>query len=199
MAWNTMSECWLCLSITYPVHSGDPCKLTFLVRLLLPPPPHTHKNGHHCYQLHPLTAPKAPTVTVERVNGTHIRVTWELRPADAGGDVLSYSILYIPVTIQRENNPVVVPGNQTSVLIGGLDPQQTYTVQVWATTAAGDGTRSAPAEITPPRIANPPGTGDVLCRCQAVCYLFHRSLFPQNLVLECLSVSLLQQLPLVLL
>ena len=113
----------------------------------------------------PLTAPQALTVTVERVNGTHIEVTWEkLSLADARGDVLSYSILYTPVTIQREDNPVVVPGNKSSVLIGGLDPQQTYTVQVWATTAAGDRIKSVPVEVLPPRIANPPGTGNVLCQ-----------------------------------
>ena len=116
-------------------------------------------------------------MTVERVNGTHIRVTWELSPADARGDVVSYSILYTPVTIQREDNPVVVPGNQSSLLIGALDPQVTYTVQVWATTAAGDGMRSVPVEVTPPRIATPPGTG-------VVQYQYHYSLvhLPQTLV-----------------
>ena len=104
-------------------------------------------------------------MTVDRVNGTHIEVTWEKSSlAEARGDVLSYSILYAPVTIQREDNPVVVPGNKSSVLIGGLDPQQTYIVQVWATTAAGDGMKSVPVEVLPPRIANPPGTGNVLCQ-----------------------------------
>ena len=96
-------------------------------------------------------------MTVERVNGTHIRVTWEkLSLADARGDVLSYSILYTPVTIQREDNLVVVPGNQSSVLIGGLDPQQTYRVEVWATTAAGNGMRSDPIEVSSLR------TGDTI-------------------------------------
>ena len=96
-------------------------------------------------------------MTVERVNGTHINVTWEeLSPADARGDVVSYSILYTPVTRQGEDNVVVVTGNQSSVLIGGLDPQQTYRVEVWATTAAGDGTRSDPKEAIHQR------TGDTI-------------------------------------
>ena len=117
-------------------------------------------------------------MTVERVNGTHINVTWEeLSPADARGDVVSYSILYTPVTRQGEDNVVVVTGNQSSVLIGGLDPQQTYTVQVWATTAAGDGTRSDPVEAIHQR------TGDPISAFITLCMLQPTYLFPQALVL----------------
>ena len=112
-------------------------------------------------------------MTVERVNGTHIRVTWEeLSPADARGDVVSYSILYTPVTVQREDNLVVVPGNQSSVLIGGLDPQQTYRVEVWATTAAGNGMRSDPIEVSSLR------TGDTIYTSIITIYMLNRTHVP---------------------
>ena len=115
-------------------------------------------------------------MTVERVNGTHINVTWEvLSPADARGDVVSYSILYTPVTRQGEDNVVVVTGNQSSVLIRGLDPQVTYTVQVWVTTAAGDGMRS-PVEAIHQR------TGDTMSAFSII-MLQPTYLFPQALVL----------------
>ena len=187
---STLSECWLCLSIS-PANFRDPQKLKLQVRCL----PHTYNSVRILLLTFlPLTAPEALTVTVERVNGTHIEVTWEkLSLADARGDVLSYSILYSPVTIQREDNAVVVPGNKSSVLIGGLDPQQTYTVQVWATTAAGDGMKSVPVEVLPPRIANPPGTGNVLCQNCApgsVTSFTDTYIFPQDLVLEWLLVLL---------
>ena len=122
-------------------------------------------------------------MTVERVKGTHINVTWEeLSPADARGDVVSYSILYTPVTRQGEDNVVVVTGSQSSVLIGGLDPQQTYTVQVWATTAAGDGMRSVPVEAIHQR------TGDTISAFSII-MLQPTYLFPQALVYCCVVIG----------
>ena len=92
------------------------------------------------------------------MNGTHALVSWEaLDEADTGGDwVLSYSVLYVPAEGGggAGGKTVVVPGNESSVLIGGLDPRRAYTVEVWATTAAGDGERSAPLLlVTPPASA----------------------------------------------
>ena len=122
-------------------------------------------------------------MTVERVNGTRINVTWEeLSPADARGDVVSYSILYTPVTRQGGDNVVVVTGSQSSVLIGGLDPQQTYTVQVWATTAAGDGMRSVPVEAIHQR------TGDTISAFSII-MLQPTYLFSQALVYCCVVIG----------
>ena len=41
----------------------------------------------------------------------------------------------------------VVPGDQHSVVIGGLDPYEAYSVQVWANTIAGRGNTSEAATI----------------------------------------------------
>ena len=99
------------------------------------------------------TAPDvAPIVEPIRVNGTHIHVSWILLdPVVARGEVLNYSILYKPVQEGDANGTIItVPGNHSSVLIGGLNPQQTYSVEVWATTAAGDGVHSSKQIVEAP-------------------------------------------------
>ena len=41
----------------------------------------------------------------------------------------------------------MVPGDRNSVAIGGLDPYQAYSVQVWANTTAGGGNTSETVTI----------------------------------------------------
>ena len=71
-----------------------------------------------------------------------MNVSWELLTAiQARGHVTNYTISYQPTgTVEQKTK--VVPGDQSSVVIGGLDPYQAYSVQVWANTAAGGGNTS---------------------------------------------------------
>ena len=93
----------------------------------------------------------APEVTVQRVNGTHMNVSWTpLNLADARGDVISYTIQYTPTDDSSESMTVNVSGSHTYVVIGDLNPQLTYQVEVWANTAAGSGKASDPEDVPLP-------------------------------------------------
>ena len=76
------------------------------------------------------------------LNNTHMNVSWELlTPIQARGHVTNYTVSYQPTgSIELETK--VVHGDQNSVVIGGLDPYEAYSVQVWANTAAGGGNTS---------------------------------------------------------
>ena len=79
-----------------------------------------------------------------------MNVSWEpLHPDDARGEVISYTVHYRPTDSSSESMTVDVPGGQSHVIIGGLDPQLTYLVEVWANTAAGSGRPSDPKEVPP--------------------------------------------------
>ena len=78
-----------------------------------------------------------------RLNDTHMNVSWELLTLiQARGHVTNYTISYQPTGTVELETKVVVPGDQNSVVIGGLDPYQAYSVQVWANTTAGIGNTS---------------------------------------------------------
>ena len=91
----------------------------------------------------PLTAPHS--VRVMRVNPSSMEVSWQpISLAEARGFVSSYTIAY-----QSERNnfslsamKISVPGNQTIVVIDGLNPDLTYHIKVWANTSAGAGMAS---------------------------------------------------------
>ena len=77
-----------------------------------------------------------------RLNDTHMNVSWELLTLiQARGHVTNYTVSYQP-TGSVEVETKVVPGDQNSVVIGGLDPYEAYSVQVWANTTAGRGNTS---------------------------------------------------------
>ena len=84
-------------------------------------------------------------MTVFRLNGTHISVSWvPLSLVEARGFIINYTVCVEPagggvvVTVQVE-------GNETSAVIGRLDPRLAYSVKVWASTVAGHG---LPSNIT---------------------------------------------------
>ena len=90
------------------------------------------------------TVPPSPTgVRVLRLNGTHMNVSWNQIPlSEAGGFIVTYRVLYNKITTERRRRQIMVlpvPGSETNVLIGDLDPPSTYQVYVSAATSAGEG------------------------------------------------------------
>ena len=62
-------------------------------------------------------------------------------------DITHYTVYYSPTSSKQSN--ITVPHNLTSVVIGGLMPEETYVVQISASTAAGEGVRSEEAIVKP--------------------------------------------------
>lgn len=81
--------------------------------------------------------------------GDKISVSWEpLTPEQAWGFVTSYTISYSKEgggSQKRQASEKSVPGNESSTIIEGLDPNQDYAVSVRADTKAGAGKVSEPA------------------------------------------------------
>ena len=80
-------------------------------------------------------------------------VSWTLIPiTEANGIISNYYITYTPTdtTRNRQSTTVSVPGNESSVTIGGLSPGLTYSVSVGATNGAGNGPASDPVTAEPP-------------------------------------------------
>lgn len=85
----------------------------------------------------------------ERINGTHMKVTWTpLSLSRAKGFIINYSISYnrvIAATVldrKRQSGGVVVPANETTVIIGQLTPSAKYSITVSAINSAGRGIES---------------------------------------------------------
>ena len=94
-----------------------------------------------------LAVPNVPphNVTVFRLNGTHINVSWvPLTLVEARGFIINYTVS-VELSSGGEVVTVHVQENETSAVIGGLDPRQAYSVKVWASTVAGHG---LPSNIT---------------------------------------------------
>jgi len=94
-----------------------------------------------------VAAPSVPphNVTVLQLNGTHINVSWvPLSLVEARGFIINYTVSVGPAN-GGEVVTAQVEGNETSEVIGGLDPRLAYSVKVWANTAAG---RGLPSNIT---------------------------------------------------
>ena len=98
--------------------------------------------------LSPPLVPSVPPsgVRVERLNSTAMNVSWTLLTLEeARGFVTSYTVSYKKDEgmAKRTTESVVVPGGeQSSVVIGGLDPGSSYLVSVSASTSAGTGEMS---------------------------------------------------------
>ena len=92
-----------------------------------------------------IPVPRAPDdVTVERLNETHMMVSWSvLTPEKARGHLISYTIHYWPVSNMELVMTITIPPNTTGVVIGGLVPGEEYVVAVSATTGAGNGPMSS--------------------------------------------------------
>ena len=90
-----------------------------------------------------IVPPPPNNITTDRLNGTHIRVSWQsLSLSEATGFIQSYRISYQIVSNKRQILAVVVPGNASTVVIGGLDPDSTYTIFVGSSTSKGEGPSS---------------------------------------------------------
>ena len=101
-----------------------------------------------------LSPPLVPSVSpsgvrVERLTSTAMNVSWTLLTLEeARGFVTSYTVSYREWEGAGrrhvvETESVVVPGGeQSSVVIGGLDPGSSYLVSVSASTSAGTGEMS---------------------------------------------------------
>ena len=91
-------------------------------------------------------------VNVQRINGTHMFVSWRPIPLlRARGFITSYTIRYQAVstrTRQDASLEVAVPGDRSNVTIGKLDQDLQYTLTVSGGTVAGDGELSE-ATIVP--------------------------------------------------
>ena len=88
----------------------------------------------------PISEPPIPTnISVLRLNGTHMNVSWSLIPiTEARGFIQSYLTLFQEiVNRKRQISSVLVPATDSSVVIGGLDPDKSYSVSISASTNAG--------------------------------------------------------------
>ena len=98
------------------------------------------------------TVPPSPTnITTQRLNGTHMNISWSPVPlTESRGFIQSYTVTYQRVsrTVKQQVLSVSIPGSESSVVIGGLDPASAYSVSVGATTSAGPG-ESSPPSVTP--------------------------------------------------
>ena len=113
--------------------------------------------NHQITKLKPLpyaltTAPPAPSgVMVTRVSDTMTRVSWQpLSLVEARGHIM-YRVMVTPTTGSRRrrqaaqgervctlSSPCEVPANESSVIVGGLDRDTTYSVTVMAVNDEGE-------------------------------------------------------------
>ena len=107
----------------------------------------------HCDLLH-ITVPRPPRdLSVERVNATHMIVSWTaLSLVYARGHIIYYTVNYWPVSNREDIKSINVPHNITRVEISNLLYGETYIIQVSASTSVGKG---EVAEISSPY--SPPG------------------------------------------
>ena len=106
--------------------------------------------------------PPVQNVQVTRINGTAANVTWDLISiTEARGTLTNYTVTLTPQSAssrrrrQTTNNggsiSVTVSPQQSSVVVGGLDPSLQYRVSVSARTAgAGQGNGSDPLPVPSP-------------------------------------------------
>ena len=95
-----------------------------------------------------IVPPSPENVEVSRINGTAMIISWSLIPiTDSNGIIGSYHITYIPATINGISENVTVSGNESSVIITGLDVDVAYSVSVSASTGAGMGNDSDPVIV----------------------------------------------------
>ena len=111
------------------------------------------------------TAPPAPSnVMVAYVTDTILRVSWRpLSLVEAWGHI-TYRVMVIPTTGSRRrrqatqgervctlSSPCEVPANESSVIVGGLDRDTSYTVTVMAVNSEDEaGPTSIPITATIP-------------------------------------------------
>ena len=92
------------------------------------------------YNIFHTTVPRPPRdLSVERVNATHMIVSWTaLSLVEASGHILYYAVNYWPASSSEDIKSINVPHNITRVEISDLYGE-TYIVQVSANTSVGKG------------------------------------------------------------
>ncbi len=87
--------------------------------------------------------PVVTGVTVDRLNGTAMNVSWtQLNKAQSNGFIQSYIVTYSVVTTtpnrkRQGSQQVTVSSDKSGTIIGGLDPGSEYSVDVSASGAGG--------------------------------------------------------------
>ena len=77
--------------------------------------------------------PVVTGVEVERLNGTAMNVSWTPVTIVQARGFISFTVTYTPSTggrARRQSSSVRVPGDQSNVVIGGLDPALEYDVAI---------------------------------------------------------------------
>ncbi|XP_043479175.1 Down syndrome cell adhesion molecule-like protein Dscam2 isoform X3 [Leptopilina heterotoma] len=99
--------------------------------------------------------PSSPpqNVACTALNGQNIQVTWKPPPADkVHGIVVGYKVVYEATNgameIDLQGSPETRITQALSAVLHGLNPYTNYTVQVLASTRAGDGVSSIPVSCT---------------------------------------------------
>ena len=97
------------------------------------------------------TVPPAPSnIHISLLNNTHIHVSWSpLSLNEARGYIQLYTVTY---TNSSGTYTLIVPPAQSSVEIMYYMRGQTYSVQMSASTSAGEGSNSAPEEVVLPSV-----------------------------------------------
>uniref|UniRef100_A0AAR2J7B7 protein-tyrosine-phosphatase n=1 Tax=Pygocentrus nattereri TaxID=42514 RepID=A0AAR2J7B7_PYGNA len=129
--------------------------------------------------------PGAPPSQVEvwPLNSTSIRVLWRsVLPGQRNGQIRGYQVHYarlengesrgLPRIRDIMLDDAQVRSSHHEAIIGGLQPETTYSVTVAAYTIKGDGARSLAQTV------QTPGTG--MCLCNSVCTSVMVSWMPQN-------------------
>ena len=104
------------------------------------------------YKVLNTTVRRAPRdLTVERVNATHMIVSWTaLSLVEARGHIIYHTVNYWPASYSEDIGSINVPHNITRVEISDLLSGETYTVQVSASTSVGPGIVSVELSSTRP-------------------------------------------------
>ena len=107
------------------------------------------------YKVLNTTVPRPPRdLTVERVNATHMIVSWTtLSLVEARGHIIYYTVNYWPASSSELVIRIIVPHTTTRIEISDLLSGETYIVQVSASTSVGEGPASVELSSTRP----PPG------------------------------------------
>lgn len=80
------------------------------------------------------TAPTAPrSLSFAFVNTTYVTLEW-LPPDPPNGIIRQYEIMYFPTPFPEDEQTELLPGNSTTISVGGLSPLTMYTVSVAAIT-----------------------------------------------------------------
>ncbi len=102
----------------------------------------------------PSVPPAPSTISVIRLNGTHMNVSWRPIPlTESNGFIEEYRISYsrsISTKRKRQIGTINVRSNVSYIIIGNLNPSNQYSVTVSAQTSAGSGEQSIVVMVTAP-------------------------------------------------